>query len=103
MARKQVTAPAWLTPTFASTVGKLPVKRARTVKDDDLAAKAANKAMESRKYRKWWHSPKGRAWLEANRERRNAYHLRRYHENPERKAYSLKKTREYRAARRANG
>jgi hypothetical protein len=93
--------PSWLVPSF-DAVAALPVKRARTVADK-MAQQVAAESSLTRRCKKWYHSEKGKAWREANRERRNAYFLKLYHENPLRRAYITAKRREYREAQKANG
>lgn len=59
------------------------------------------RAKQRERHKRWAESPKGKAWAEANRERRNYYFRMRYHANPDRRAYLNQKQREYRAARKA--
>lgn len=53
------------------------------------------KAQANERSRNWYHSAKGQAWREKNRERRNAYY--RAYMTPYRRDYIARKAREYRA------
>jgi hypothetical protein len=64
---------------------------------------AAHRAARNERTKKWRSSPKGQAWLAANRERRNAYYRLRYEFDDARKEYLRNKAREYRAAKKAKG
>jgi len=59
----------------------------------------AYRQQQQERRKRWLAGPKGKAWLEANREKRNYYFRMRYHANPDRREYLNEKQRQYRAAK----